>query len=252
MSDRAIAIVQARNTSTRLPGKVLLPLAGTALLDHVLNRVSAIAGLDGACLAIPEGTAHDGLVALAARRADVMLVRGSEDDVLSRFVTAIEATGADTVIRLTADCPFIDPGICAGMLALQRASGFCYVRNAFESGLPHGLDVEVVRAASLIEASRRNPDSYEREHVTPYLWRRPAEFPALLVDHRPDRRHWRLAVDTPQDYELAQAIFARLYPADPMFGYAAIAALIDREPELIKINAACRQKPYQGRPDRSD
>src|SRR5262245_36903690 len=96
-------------TSTRLPGKLLKPLAGKSVLSHVLARVSAIAGIDGVCLAIPEGAAHEPIAAEAAAMPDIAIVRGPEDDVLARFVRAIEATSATTVIRVTSDCPFADP-----------------------------------------------------------------------------------------------------------------------------------------------
>jgi spore coat polysaccharide biosynthesis protein SpsF len=249
MSGRTIVIVQGRMTSTRLPGKLLKPLAGKSVLSHVLTRVLAISGIDGVCLAIPDGAAHDSIAAEAAGSPEVTVVRGSEDDVLSRFVRAIEATKAKTVIRVTSDCPFADPAICGGLLALKRATGFGYVRNAFESGLPQGLDAEVIDAELLLTASRSDPDAYEREHVTPFLWRRPVQFPVLMVDHRPNRRDWRFTLDTPADYRFAEAIYGRLYASDPLFGYRAIAELIDREPALLSLNADAMQKPYEGSPD---
>lgn len=249
MIGRTIVIVQGRMTSTRLPGKLLKPLAGKSVLAHVLSRVSAIAGIDGVCLAIPDGKAHDLLAAEAAVVAGVTVVRGPEEDVLARFAAAIAATKAETVIRVTSDCPFADPAICGGLLALKRASGFGYVRNAFESGLPQGLDIEVIDAALLLAASRSNPDAYEREHVTPFLWRRPEQFPVLMVDHRPNRRHWRFTLDTPADFHFAEAVYDRLYPGNPLFGYRDIAALLEREPTLLALNAGATQKPYAGNPD---
>lgn len=249
MSGRTIVIVQGRMTSTRLPGKLLKPLAGKSVLLHVLSRVSAIDGIDGVCLAIPDGATHDPLAVEASGLRDIAIVRGPEDDVLSRFVRVIEATGAETVIRVTSDCPFADPAICGGLLALKRATGFGYVRNTFESGLPQGLDAEVIDAELLVAASRSNPDAYEREHVTPFLWRRPEQFPVLMVDHRPNRRHWRFTLDTPADYRFAEAVYQRLYPGDPLFGYRAIGELLEREPALLTLNADAVQKPYAGSPD---
>lgn len=246
---RTVVIVQARMTSTRLPGKLLLPLAGKPVLAHLLARVSAITGIDEVCLAIPEGADQDPLAKLAGEVPGVTLVRGPEQDVLARFVRAIEATGADIVVRVTSDCPFADPRIASGILALKRETGFGYVRNSFESGLPQGLDIEVIDAAALLQAAESNPDDYEREHVTPYLWRRPDLFPVLMVDHRPDRRNWRFTLDTPADYEFAKAVYGRLYAADPLFGYKEITALLAREPQLLSLNAATEQKPYAGAPD---
>jgi spore coat polysaccharide biosynthesis protein SpsF len=249
MSGRVVVIIQARMTSQRLAGKVLLPLEGRPVLAHVMSRASKIAGVDGVCLAIPEGPAHEPIAALAASIGGVDVVRGSENDVLARYAAAIDATGADLVVRITADCPFLDPALVAALVGIARVTGAPYVRNSFESGLPFGLDAEVVQSAALRIAHREAADPYEREHVTPFLWRRPERFPCLMVDRRPDRRHWRLVIDTAEDYAFAQAVYRELYPANPLFGFGAIEALIGRRPELLAINGSVAQKEYAGRPD---
>ncbi len=236
MHGPTFAIIQARMTSTRLPGKVMKPLAGVPLLGRVLERVARIEGIDGICVACPDGEAHEPVADYASKLPGVTVTRGPEDDVLSRFKSAIEATGAETVVRITSDCPFIDPEASAAVIAAFRAGSWVYARTSFNSGFPHGFDTEVVRASVLIEAAGEATDADEREHVTPFVWRRPERYPAVYLDARPDRRHWRLVVDTQEDYALARAVYERLYAERPDFGYSDLIALFEAAPDLLAIN----------------
>ena len=176
---RTVAIIQARMTSTRLPGKVLLPLGAGTILDCVLTRVAAADGIDAICVAIPEGAAHDEIALHVARHASVALCRGSEDDVLSRYQAASSELSADRIIRVTSDCPMIDPRVISTVVAMQHASGAQYVATALESGFPIGCDAEVFTREALEAAHSNSSDSYEREHVTAYFWRRPEQFSTL-------------------------------------------------------------------------
>ena len=243
-----VAVIQARMTSTRLPGKVLMPLAGAPLLTRMIERVRRIRGLDRICVAIPEGAAHDPIAELVRGLGDVTLVRGPEDDVLRRTAMAATACRADIVVRLTSDCPMIAPDVFAVVIAMRQATGTPYARTAFASGYPLGFDTEVVRADALAEADREAVDPYEREHVTPFLWRRPERYPCVFLDRRPTRRDWRLVVDTAQDLELARNVFDALYSTRPAFGFADIEALFAARPELLDINRATAQNPYRGLP----
>ena len=242
------AIVQARMTSTRLSGKVMKPLAGVPLIVRTVERVARIAGVDRVVVALAEGGEHDP-VAAALEGHDVSMVRGPEDDVLARTAAAARAVSVDTVMRITSDCPLVDPGVSAAVLqayAAGRASGLRYARTAFDAGFPLGFDTEVLAAATLYEAEARAVDPYEREHVTPYVWRNPDRYPAIMLSSRPDRRHWRLVVDTLDDYRLACAIYDRLYPANPAFSYSDLCTLFEAQPELLTINRHVEQKPYVG------
>jgi spore coat polysaccharide biosynthesis protein SpsF len=243
-----VAVIQARMTSSRLPGKVLKPLAGAPLLARMIERVRRIRGVDRICVAIPEGPAHAPIADLVGRLGDVALVRGPEDDVLHRTKLAADACGAGTVVRLTSDCPMIDPDVSAAVLAISKETGAPYARTAFATGFPLGFDTEVIAAAALSEADREATDPYEREHVTPFLWRRPDRYPIAFLDRRPARRAWRLVVDTAEDYQLASRIYDALYPANPAFGFAEIEALFAARPELLDINRASTQNPYLGLP----
>lgn len=251
MTETAVAVIQARMTSTRLPGKVLLPLAGRPVLWHVVERARRIPGLDGICVAIPEGDAHQPLAELAESMDGVVVVRGPEDDVLERYVRAAEVSGADIVVRITSDCPVLDPGIAGAVLAASRATG-CYARTAFETGVPLGLDVEAAPAGMLAECAASDPDDYEREHVTPFIWRRPDRFPAILIDRSPDRRSWRLTLDEQADYELMQVLFDLLGHDEPFFDLPRIERAISERPEILEINAGVADTGYIGLPsDRS-
>ena len=242
---RAVAVIQARMTSTRLPGKALLPLAGVPMLLRIVDRAARIPGVDAVAVAAPVGSTHDPIASALTGRPQVQLIRGSEKDVLARTADAARRTGAEAVVRITSDCPMIDPAVSGALIAAWRLSGFDYARLAFECGYPLGFDTEVFRAGCLFEAEAEATDPYEREHATPFLWRHPERFSALYLDALPDRRSWRLVVDTAADYRLASTVYDRL-GAD--FGYADLIALFAAHPELLQINAAAAQTPFEGVP----
>jgi spore coat polysaccharide biosynthesis protein SpsF len=248
MGGRTMALIQARMGSTRLPGKVLLPLRGVPLLARVLERVSRIDGLDGVALAVPEGPAEGPIVDVARGFPNVTVTRGSETDVLRRSAEAIRAANATTVVRITSDCPMIDPGVSGAVLAAFNKSGAAYARTAIHHGFPLGFDTEVFAAEHLLAADREAADPYEREHVTPFIWRRPERFPAVYLDHFPDYRHWRLVVDTPEDYGVAKAIYDKLYESCPRFGFAELRKIAAAEPDILLANSHIRQAAYPGAP----
>jgi spore coat polysaccharide biosynthesis protein SpsF len=235
-------------TSTRLPGKVLKPLAGRPLIRRMLERVLRIAGVDRVVVALASGAAHDPVLE-AIEELDVMVVRGSEHDVLARTAAASLAAEAATVMRITSDCAMTDPHVSASVLAAyfaMRPAGIRYARTAFHTGFPHGFDTEIFEAEALYEAASEASDPYEREHVTPFLWRRPERYPLAILDARPDRRHWRLVVDTEEDYRLASAVYDALFPEKPEFGFKDLQALFEARPGLLDINAHIPMHAYVG------
>ncbi len=242
------AVVQARMTSSRLPGKVLLPLAGAPLIRRTIERVIRIPGVDRVVVALAEGAAHEPVVP-ALSGLDAMIVRGPHEDVLARTAIAARACGANTVMRITSDCPLIDPAVSAGVLQAYAAgtgAGIRYARTAFDEGFPLGFDTEVFSASALNEAEAEASDPYEREHATPFIWRRPERFPAMILSARPNRRHWRLVVDTREDYQLAGAVYDALHSKKADFGYPELQTLFDARPELLDMNADVEQRPYVG------
>jgi spore coat polysaccharide biosynthesis protein SpsF len=242
---RTVAVIQARMTSTRLPGKVLRSLFGAPLLVRVVERVRRIEAVDEIVIAVPDGEAHEPIVALAKQHG-FRTARGPEDDVLHRTRSAAEDARAQIVMRITSDCPFIDPGVSTAVLAAFRAAKVSYAATAMSSGFPIGLDTELMTIDALRAADQEARDPYEREHATPFIWRQPRRFSAIYLDHRPDLRSWRLAVDAPEDLLLAEAVYAALYPAKPAFELADICQLFARQPQLLELNRGIQQTPYRG------
>ncbi len=211
------------------------PLAGAPLIRRMVERVLRIKGLDRVVVALAEGAVHDPVIN-ALHGMDVMIVRGSEDDVLSRYAVAARASDAATVMRLTSDCPLLDPQVSAIVLAAYmdaRPGGVRYARTSAESGYPHGFDTEVFDVVALYDAETNATDRFDREHVTPYIRTQADRFPAVTIETKPDRRHWRLTVDTEHDYRLVSAIYDVLFPRHPEFDYGDIISLFKDRPDLI-------------------
>tara|TARA_B100000212_G_scaffold181245_1_gene136457 strand:- start:1349 stop:2101 length:753 start_codon:yes stop_codon:yes gene_type:complete len=234
MKDKTVAIIQARMTSRRLPGKVLKPLCGAPLLERMLERLKHVRGLDAICLAVPEGAEHDPVVAAAP--SFVSIFRGDENNVLERTYQAARYMDAKIIMRITSDCPVFDPDISGDVLSVFCSSDVAYARTAFISGYPHGFDTEVFSYDALSKAHHEAQLQDEREHVTPFIWRRPSRFPMVELDYRPDRRHWRLTVDTWEDYELISKIYDYLYPQNSLFGLRSLEDLFNVNPNMLKIN----------------
>ena len=229
-------IVQARLASTRLPGKVLLPLAGRSVLWHTLTRCRAVKGADLVCCAIPKDPSCDP-VAEEAERCGAVVTRGSETDVLDRYRVAAIQTGADIIMRVTSDCPLIDPAACADVLAARAVSGADYACNNMPRRWPHGLDCEAFTRAALDRAAAAASEPGDHEHVTPWL-RRDASVSRVHVpgpDAALARHRWTL--DFSEDYEFFVALFAKLPEPPHIASYAEILAIIERDPELSAINA---------------
>jgi len=206
---RVVAIVQARMTSTRLPGKVLADLGGRPVLAFMLERVKRARTLDGLVVATTVN-ATDDPVARAAAAAGVEVFRGDEKDVLSRFVGAGEAARADVVVRLTADCPFTDPALVDLAVARFLEADLDYLANAVDRTYPDGLDVEVLRFEALRRAARETREPYDREHVTPYLYRPGGGFRVGSFRHDSDLSALRWTIDTAEDLAVARRLIAGL------------------------------------------
>lgn len=242
---KTVAIIQARMTSSRLPGKVLLPLAGRAMIDCVIDRLRMCRELDELCVAIPEGDAHAPLAAHLSTHADLRVCVGDESDVLARTHTAAQSCGADVVVRVTSDCPFVDPDVVDAVVAARAACGFDYARTAMLQGWPLGYDCEALCSDALRRAANEATDPYEREHVTPFIWRRAERFTTLLLDHLPDRRSWRLVVDTEDDYRMACHLYEALAGTQRAFRHVDLVRFLEDHPEVLAMNRHVPQNPYQ-------
>ena len=240
MAPRVLAIVQARFGSTRLPGKALLPIAGPPMLAHVLARTLAVPGVHQVVLATTVSPEDDGLEQVAASLG-VSTVRGSVDDVLDRFHSALRAHPADAIVRITADCPLLDPDISGLVVAdyVAHREDSDYVSNVEPPTYPDGLDTEVVSAAALDRAWREARLPSDREHVTTYIRTRRNGFRLRNVEHLgADLSGHRWTVDEPRDLEFVRAIYDEL-AADGRraFGMREVLALLERRPDLSALNA---------------
>lgn len=247
MTARVVVIAQARMGSSRLPGKVLAQAGGQSLLEHLLQRLARSRFAPAVVIATTTAPADDALER-EALRLGAGVFRGSEDDVLDRYLGAARASDAEVVVRVTADCPLLDPQELDRVIEefLKHAGQVDYVTN--QQGnvrrIPRGLDVEVMSRAALERAGREATAPGDREHVTPYLYREPGRF-RTLFSHYPHGDHsaLRLTVDTPEDLALVRAVIDELGSAA---GLPEIAALFARRPELASLNAGIAQKSIQG------
>lgn len=237
-------VVQARMTSTRLPGKVLLDLAGRPMLERQLERLARCAEIDEIVLAVTTNVDDEPLVELA-RRLDVRWHRGSEHDVLARYLGAAREAGADLVVRVTSDCPLIDPvEIDVVIAALQERRVRCdYASNILERRLPRGLDTEALWADVLERVGRMATSASAREHVT---WFCHTERPDLFELHsvlRPfDAEDLRWTVDTGEDLAMVRRLYEDLELADREVALAQVIAHVRAHPELAAMNAHVVQK----------
>ncbi|MCI0582965.1 MAG: glycosyltransferase family protein [Chloroflexi bacterium] len=231
--------------STRLPGKVLAPIVGRPMLDLQLERLERVQ--TPAIIVVATSTLPaDDVVVEVARARGTATHRGSEDDVLARFAGAAAAVDAAVIARTTADCPLIDPGVVDRALEAVVAGTCAYASNTVDRTYPRGLDIEAFTRAALEVADREATDPAEREHVTPFILRRPELFRPCSVKADADRSAERWTVDTAEDLELVRRIYEALYPANPAFSTADVIALLNDHPEWRAINAGVPQKPAPG------
>ncbi len=239
---KTLIIVQARMTSTRLPGKVLLPLAGVPMLTRLIERLRRVQRADGIVIATTTNTTDDPIAALCAEQG-APCHRGSEHDVLSRYADAARLHGADVVVRITSDCPLIDPTLIDQVIAAYEEGGSDYVSNMLPPTWPYGMAVEVFSAAALAQAHAEATQAAEREHVTPFLYGHPERYRLRNVASPLDLSQHRWTVDTPEDYELVRRLFEALVDTHPEFTQTDILAVLDAHPDWITINQHIRQKP---------
>ena len=208
MTSRVLVVVQARTGSTRFPGKVLAEIGDRPMLELMLDRLAPLTQSGATVVVATTGLARDDAVAELATRSGTPVVRGDEADVLARFTAALEAFPADDVVRLTADCPLIDPQIVTDVIAAHHDTRADYTSNTLVRTFPDGLDVEVFRADVLRRAANEATDATEREHVTPYVYRRPRTFGIAQVTNPLALGNERWTVDHREDLEIVRAAVA--------------------------------------------
>ena len=227
-----LAVVQARMSSTRLPGKVLAPIRGEPMILRQLERVRRARTLTKVMVATSAEPSDEPLASLLASRG-YPVHRGDLRDVLGRFAGAARSAGEPThVVRLTADCPLIDPGLIDEAVRLALASQTAYCGNAERRTYPDGLDVEVMTADALFAADAEATDAFDREHVTPFLRRQPERFAAAHLVQPADQSEMRWTVDTCADFTFARAVYDALYETNPEFTTRDVHELLAERPDL--------------------
>jgi spore coat polysaccharide biosynthesis protein SpsF len=240
---RIVAIIQARMGSSRLPRKVLMDLAGATVLDRVLNRLGRSNLLQEVLVATTTEPGDDVIVE-HCERSGRKVFRGSELDVLDRYYRAAKKIDADVVVRITSDCPVIDPQVTDATIRAFLDQHADYASNIRVRTYPRGLDTEVMTMQALERAWRESTKPYQREHVTPYLYENPGEFKLHGIENDVDCSQHRWTLDTPEDLQLLREIYARFGGRDD-FGWREVLELVESEPALAEINRHVAQKAMQ-------
>ena len=235
-----LALLQARTSSTRLPGKVMKPILGVPMILRHIERLKRARLLEH-LMVVTSGDASDDALAALCASGGIPCFRGSLDDVLDRFYQAARPLAPDTVVRLTGDCPLADPEVVDGTIAFFREGGYDYVSNALHPTFPDGLDVEVMRFSCLEAAWRDARLKSEREHVTPYVYNHPEHFRIGHYKQATDLSRLRWTVDQPEDFVLVEGIYSALYPQKQDFSTADILALLEQRRELAEVNASVQR-----------
>lgn len=235
---RTTIIIQARTSSSRLPGKVLQDLCGKPMLLRQIERVKCCRMADQLVIATSNDASDDPIADLCSR-SRIACFRGSLYNVLGRFHGAAVAFGpSHHLVRLTADCPLTDPDVVDACIALHLANGADYTSNKLGPTYPVGLDVEAMTFEGLDRAHRAASDPYDLEHVTPYFYRNPSLFSLMPLRHLTDLSQLRWTVDYPADLEFARAVFSELLPNDRVFHWHEVLSLVRARPEISAINAS--------------
>ena len=240
---RVVAIIQARMGSTRLPGKVLRDIVGETMLAHVVRRTNQASLVNVVVVATTESQEDDPIIEECSK-LQVPVFRGSTNDVLDRYYRAASKYQAGAVVRITSDCPLIDPQPIDMVIRKYLESDIDYMALGIEGGFPRGMDIEIFSFTTLEKTYMEAKKDYEREHVTPYIYHHPDIFKLKFFEgtgklRRPDLR---LTVDTEEDLRLIREIFKQLYRDGQLFHTEDVIDLLDKHPELVAINAHVVQK----------
>ena len=244
---RIVAIVQARMGSTRLPGKILKKIENKPMLEHVVERLKHAKTLNEIIIATSNSERDKPIVELA-KRLGISHFAGSEDDVLGRYLNAAKQARADIIVRITADCPLIDPDVVDETVNRHLKLNADYTRTLIDEdddkSFPRGLDTEVFSMDVLERVHNLADKSYQREHVTIFIYEHPELFKIENVAAEEDLRRpsFRLCVDVEEDLRLIKEIYGRLYKANEIIDIKDVIRLLDESPELRRLNAHVRQK----------
>jgi spore coat polysaccharide biosynthesis protein SpsF len=241
---RIAAIVQARTRSSRLPDKVLRQIKGREVILHDLDRIKHIPSLHEIIIATTTSESDDILPSMISTEyPEIKIFRGEEEDVLDRYYNAAKQFNIDTIVRITSDCPLIDPRISEMTIKTFIESDCDYCSNRLIRTFPIGLDTEVFSFHALESAWKNAKENYQREHVTPYIYEHPLDFKLLNIKNEQNLGTLRWTLDTPEDLEFIKSIYDRLYD-NGIFYTEDILSLLRQEPTLADVNKQVRHKHY--------
>ena len=244
MKERVIAIIQARMSSTRLPGKVLLDLGGRPVLERMIERVKRAKNVTETVVATTTDPSDDAIVELC-QKLGTPVFRGSLPDVLDRYYQCALEYKADYVVRLTGDCPLIDPElideVIYGLFDPPEDFSCNRLPPPFGRTFPIGLDVEACTFQALENAWKNATEKHQREHVMPYLYETPGKFQVIQLQNDEDYGDMRWTLDTPQDLELLREVIKRLGGRND-FSWEEVLELFLKDPDLAKINSSVQHK----------
>lgn len=240
---KVVIINQARMTSTRLPGKILKEVLGKPLLEYQIERLRRVKLADELVIATTTNETDQPIIDLC-HRLGIAYYRGAEDDVLSRYYEAAQKFGAEVVVRVTSDCPLIDPAVIDKVIKflLNYRGQYDYVSNILERTYPRGMDTEVffIKALETAYYSAANPA--DREHVTLYIYSHAQEFRIANVPYIRNEQRYRWTVDTPEDFQLVRLMIESLYSQNQAFTLEDCLQLMQEQPGLHKVNKHIEQK----------
>jgi len=245
-NNKVVATIEARMTSTRLPGKVLLEIGGKPALAYMINRIKQSRLVEDIVVATTVNDSDEPIINLC-NKIGCKYFRGSEEDVLLRVLEAAKSVNADIIVELTGDCPFIDADIIDKVIELYFSGDYDYASNIVERSFPDGLDTQVFSVESLEKVSRLTDDPIDRVHVSCYFYNHPQKFKLanLFADQDCTWPDLRLTIDEPADYQLLKLIDEKLQERKGMFSVNEVISLLRQEPELIELNKHVRAKELQ-------
>lgn len=242
---KVLAIIQARTGSSRLPGKVLKNLNGHPVLWHIIQRVLCARTLDSIIVATTISP-EDNVIENFCIANGILFYRGSVENVLERYYKVAKKYHVKTIVRITADCPLIDPKIIDSCVKKFKKSNYDYLSNVVpgEGTCPQGLDVEVFTFETLAKTYKNAREPYEKEHVTPYIWEN-TFFKIAHAVKKDTKCKYRLTLDYPEDFILLKEIYQKLYKPDSIIPIKDVLNLLNHNPSMAKINANCGRKPLR-------
>jgi len=243
---KIVAIIEARMTSTRLPGKHMLPVMGRPIIEFLINRLKHVKSIDNIVMATTTNDADNPLVGLSIK-SGIDYFRGSEPDVMSRVVESAKSVNAEIIVSITGDCPLIDPQLIEQAIQTFIHNRCDYVNNAAVPGYPGGMNTQVFTLASLIRSSKLTRNSLDREHVTSHIYRNPELFSPIYLMPTPDLNHpeFELELDEKADYDLIKKIIEYFGEGNQLFSCKEIIELLMQKPEWHNINININRKGFE-------